>query len=104
MKLLLINYNNKNNIPNYIPSELFSVTLKFLELYRPLKLYLGDYYFSILDSQTDSHFNILLIFLLGNIILEVVYFLIIKIKIIDKIEAVDKNLDKILLMIKCINF
>ena len=104
MKLLLINYNNKNNIPYYIPSELFSVTLKFLELYRPLKLYLGDYYFRVLDSQTDSHFNILLIFLLGNIILEVVYFLIIKIKIIDKIEAVDKNLDKILLMIKCVNF
>ena len=37
MKLLVINYKNKKYIPNYNPSELYSVTIKSLELYRPLK-------------------------------------------------------------------
>ena len=101
MKLLLMNYKNKDDIPNYIPSELYSVIIKTLEIYRPLKFYLGNSYFIILDTQTNSHFNILLIFLLGNIILEIVYFLIIKIQIINKIETINKDLDKLTIMLKC---
>ena len=73
MKLLVMNYNNKNNIPNYNISELYSVMIISLELYRPLKVLLGDYYFNYLDNETDSHFYILLCFLLGNIILELSY-------------------------------
>jgi hypothetical protein len=103
MKLLVINYNNENNISNYIPSELYSVTIKSLELYRPLKIYLGEHYFLYLDNKTDSHFYILLAFLLGNIILEIIYFIIIKIRIIDKIEKINKNMNKLLKMLKCIN-
>ena len=103
MKLLVMNYNNKNNIPNYNISELYSVMIISLELYRPLKVLLGDYYFNYLDNETDSHFYILLCFLLGNIILEIIYFLIIKFQIINKIESNNKNLDRLLIMLKCIN-
>ena len=103
MKLLVINYNNKDNIPHYDLSELYSVTIKSLELYRPLKIYLGEHYFLYLDNKTDSHFYILLAFLLGNILLEIIYFIIIKIKIIDKIEKINKNMNKLLKMLKCIN-
>ena len=103
MKLIVVNYKNKNYIPDYTPSELMSVTIKSLEIYRPLKIFLGDYYFSYLDYETKNHFYILLGFLLGNIILEIVYFLIIKIRIIDKIEIINKNLDKLLIMLKCVN-
>ena len=102
MKLLVINYNNENNIPNYNPSELYSVTIKSLEIYRPLKVFLGNYYFSYLDNETDAHFYILLGFLLGNIFLEIVYFLVIKIQIIDKIDSINKNLNKLYKMLKCI--
>jgi hypothetical protein len=103
MKLLVMNYRNNNHIPNYIPSELYSVIIKSLELYRSFKIFLGNYYFDYLDKKTNSHFFILLCFLLGNIVLEIVYFLIIKIQIIDKIETINKNLDKLLKMLKCIN-
>jgi hypothetical protein len=103
MKLLVINYNNENNIPNYNSSELYSVTIKSLAIYRPLKVFLGNYYFSYLDNETDAHFYILLGFLLGNIFLEIVYFLVIKIQIIDKIDSINKNLNKLLKMLKCIN-
>ena len=103
MKLLVMNYRNNNHIPNYIPSELYSVIIKSLELYRPFKIFLGNYYFDYLDKKTNSHFFILLCFLLGNIVLEIVYFLIIKIQIIDKIETINKNLDKLLKMLKCTN-
>ena len=103
MKLLVINYNNTNYIPNYIPSDLYSVIIKSLELYRPFKVFLGNYYFDYLDKKTNSHFLVLLGFLIGNILLEIIYFLIIKIKIIDKIETINKNLDKLLKMLKCIN-
>ena len=103
MKLLVMNYRNNNHIPNYIPSELYSVIIKSLELYRPFKIFLGNYYFDYLDKKTYSHFLVLLGFLIGNILLEIIYFLIIKIKIIDKIETINKNLDKLLKMLKCIN-
>ena len=103
MKLIVINYKNKNYIPDYTPSELMSVTIKSLKIYRPLKIFLGDYYFSYLDYETNNHFYILLGFLLGNIILEIVYFLIIKIRIIDKIEIINKNLVQLLIMLKCVN-
>jgi hypothetical protein len=103
MKLFVKNYNNENNIPNYNLKELYSLTIKSLEIYRPLKVFLGNYYFDYLDKETSSHFYILLAFLLSNVILEVVYFLIIKIQIIDKIETINKNLDKLLKMLKCIN-
>ena len=103
MKLLVMNYNNKNNIPNYNISELYSVVIISFELYRPLKVLLGDFYFDYLDNETNSHFYILLFFLLGNIILEIIYFLIIKMRIINKIEFINKNLDKLLIMFKCIN-
>ena len=36
---------NTNYIPNYIPSDLYSVIIKSLELYRPFKVFLGNYYF-----------------------------------------------------------
>ena len=104
MKLLVINYQNEEHIPHYIPSELYSVTLKSLELYRPLKVFLGNFYFNHLDSETNSHFYILLLFLLGNIFLEVLYFFIIKNRIIDKIEKINKNLDKLLIILKCITY
>ena len=103
MKLLLINYNNDDYIPHYNPSELYSVTIKSLELYRPLKIYLGEHYFLYLDNKTNSHFYILLAFLLGNIILEIIYFIIIKIRIIDKIEKINKDMNKLLIMLKCTN-
>ena len=103
MKLLVTNYNNNNNIPNYNISELYSVMIISLELYRPLKVLLGDYYFNYLDNQTNSHFYILLCFLLGNIILEIIYFFIIKTRIINQIEFINKNLDRLLIMLKCTN-
>ena len=103
MKLLLINSNNQNYIPNYIPSELYSVIIKTLVLYRPLKNFLEDYYFEILNKQTKSHFYVLTGFLLGNIFLEIFYFFIIKNKIIDKIEKINKNIEKLLKMLKCVN-
>ena len=103
MKLLIVNYKNKKNIPNYNIYELYSVTIKSLVIYRPLKAFLDNYYFSHLDVQTSKHFNILLIFLLGNIILEVIFFFIIKTQIIDKIDNINKNMNKLLIMLKCGN-
>ena len=72
-------------------------------LYRPLKNFLEDYYFEILNKQTKSHFYVLTGFLLGNIFLEIFYFFIIKNKIIDKIEKINKNIEKLLKMLKCVN-
>jgi len=103
MKLLIINYKNENYIPNYNIYELYSVTIKSLVLYRPLKAFLDNYYFSHLDKQTIKHFNILVMFLLGNIILEIIFFFIIKTQIIDKIDNINKNLNKLLIMLKCNN-
>ncbi len=103
MKLLVLNYNNENNIPNYNSSDLYSLTIKSLEIYRPLKVFLGNYYFTYLDNETSSHFYILLGFLLGNIFLGIIYFLIIKLKIIDKIEKINKNSNKLLDVLKCVN-
>ena len=39
MKLLVINYNNENNISNYIPSELYSLIIKSVELYKLIKIF-----------------------------------------------------------------
>lgn len=49
----------------------------------------------ILKDKMDTHYNILLIFLIGNIVIQIIYFVVIKFFILDKIEGVLSNLERL---------
>ena len=49
----------------------------------------------ILKDKMDTHYNILLIFLIGNIVIQIRYFVVIKFFILDKIEGVLSNLERL---------
>ena len=102
MQLLFINYKNEDFVTVYDFVELTDLFLKTSFLYRPLIDYLDKRSFKFLDDGSSTHFQILLYFLLGNIILEIVYFILIKIKIIDKIKLINSNLDKLIKILKCV--
>lgn len=49
----------------------------------------------VLKDKMDNHYNILLIFLIGNIVIQIIYFVVIKFFILDKIEGVLSNLERL---------
>lgn len=56
----------------------------------------------ILKDKMDTHYNILLIFLIGNIVIQIIYFVVIKFFILDKIEGVLSNLERLSKILNCI--
>ena len=56
----------------------------------------------ILKDKMDTHYNILLIFLIGNIVIQIRYFVVIKFFILDKIEGVLSNLERLSKILNCI--
>ena len=70
-KLLLNKENYNENTPtSYDQNELYDVITELLYILRPLRKFYGDYYFNIvLKDKMDTHYNILLIFLIGNIVI-----------------------------------
>ena len=49
----------------------------------------------VLKDKMDNHYNILLIFLIGNIVIQIIYFVVIEFFILDKIEGVLSNLERL---------
>ena len=73
MKLLLINSHSNSDFPDYNVDHLSELIAEILIIYRPLKLYLDNYYLdNVLKKELKSHFYTLVFFLLGNIILEII--------------------------------
>ena len=56
----------------------------------------------VLKDKMDNHYNILLIFLIGNIVIQIRYFVVIKFFILDKIEGVLSNLERLSKILNCI--
>ncbi len=56
----------------------------------------------VLKDKMDNHYNILLIFLIGNIVIQIIYFVVIKFFILDKIEGVLSNLERLSKILNCI--
>ena len=56
----------------------------------------------VLKDKMDTHYNILLIFLIGNIVIQIRYFVVIKFFILDKIEGVLSNLERLSKILNCI--
>ena len=56
----------------------------------------------ILKDKMDTHYHILLIFLIGNIVIKIIYFVVIKFFILDKIEGVLSNLERLSKILNCI--
>ena len=56
----------------------------------------------VLKDKMDTHYNILLIFLIGNIVIQMIYFVVIKFFILDKIEGVLSNLERLSKILNCI--
>ena len=56
----------------------------------------------VLKDKMDNHYNILLIFLIGNIVIQIIYFVVIKFFILDKIEGVLTNLERLSKILNCI--
>ena len=56
----------------------------------------------ILKDKMDTHYNILLIFLIGNIVIQIIYFVVIKFFILDKNEGVLSNLERLSKILNCI--
>ena len=103
LKLLLLNSHLISEFPKYPMEELSKLTLEILVIYQPLKLYLGNYYLEIvLKKKLNKHFYSVLLFLLGNIIMEIIFFILIKFLIIDHIDETNKNLNKLLRILKVI--
>ena len=103
MKLLLINSDSDSDFPDYNVDHLSELIAEILIIYRPLKLYLDNYYLdNVLKKELKSHFYTLVFFLLGNIILEIIFFIIIKFSILDDVDNNNKNLNKLLRILKVI--
>jgi hypothetical protein len=103
LKLLLLNSHLIHEFPKYPMEELSELTLQILVIYQPLKLYLGNYYLeTVLKKKLVIHFYTVLLFLLGNIIMEIIFFILIKFLIIDHIDETNKNLNKLLRILKVI--
>ena len=56
----------------------------------------------VLKDKMDTHYNSLLIFLIGNIVIQMIYFVVIKFFILDKIEGVLSNLERLSKILNCI--
>ena len=103
LKLLLLNSHLVSEFPKYPMKDLSELSLEILIIYQPLKYYLGNYYLeNVLKKKLNKHFYTVLIFLLGNIIMEIIFFIIMKCFIIDHIDETNKNLNKLLRILKVI--
>ena len=101
MKLFFINSNSLTNFPKYSIDILYEIIVESVILYKPLKLYLGNYYLKFtLKDRLEKHIYTLFFFLLGNIALEIIFFGVIKFLIIDNIEETIKHLNKLLRILK----
>jgi hypothetical protein len=103
MKLFFINSNSLTHFPKYSIDILYEIIVESVILYKPLKLYLGNYYLKFtLKNRLKKHIYTLLFFLLGNIALEIIFFGVIKFLIIDNIEGTIKHLNKLLRILKVV--
>ena len=94
--------NSKFNLDTLEDDVLVLVT-ETLIIYRPLRLHLGDFYFNnILLKKVKLHIDILLIFLLVNIVIESILFFIIKELILEKTIEINVGLNRIMRIIKMI--
>lgn len=74
-------------------NELYYLVAEVLFIYRPLKAYIGDFFFiEVPNFVLDKHFVFLLLFLIINIAIQIINFLIYKFRIIDRIENDIHNL------------
>ena len=93
---LLLNVDNFNEdkATEYNQDELYEVITELVYILRPLRKYYYDYYYKVeLSNKMDIHYVILIVFLLGNIIIQIIYFVIIKMLILDRIESIISNLE-----------
>ena len=102
LKLFMRDTNSKFNLDTLEDDVLVLVT-ETLIIYRPLRLHLGDFYFNnILLKKVKLHIDILLIFLLVNIVIESILFFIIKELILEKTIEINVGLNRIMRIIKMI--
>ena len=55
----------------------------------------------IIDDISTNHFIYLSTFLLGNILVQIIYFILIKFLILDKIESLVNNLESLQTTLNC---
>ena len=103
MNLLLIKNNYNTQVETrFDENELYFLITELLFILRPLRRFYGDYYFKVvLDKIMQEHFLYLTIFLIGNIFIQVFYFVLIKFGIVDQIETILSNLEKLQTIINC---
>ena len=93
---LLLNGDNFNaeKETEYNQDELYDAITELLYILRPLRKFYYDYYYNVeLSNKMDTHYVILIVFLMGNIIIQIIYFVIIKGYILDRIESIISNLE-----------
>ena len=97
--LKLLPHNSLFNENNF-DKEVWDLISETLILYRPLRFYLGNYYFNnILIKYINTHVNLLLICLLINIFIEILLFFILKKKVLDKTIQLNNRLNRLMKMI-----
>ena len=80
--------------------EVWELISETLIIYRPLRFYLGNYYFNnILLKKSNKHVQVLLICLLINIFIEIILFFIVKKKVLDRTIELNNCLNRFMKMI-----
>lgn len=80
--------------------EVWELISETLIIYRPLRFYLGNYYFNnILLKKSNTHVQVLLICLLINIFIEIILFFIVKKKVLDRTIELNNCLNRFMKMI-----
>ncbi len=97
LKLLPKNISfNENNFDE----DVWDLISETLIIYRPLRFYLGNYYFNnILIKKCNTHVKVLLICLLINIFIEILLFFIVKKKVLDKTIKLNNRINRFMKMI-----
>lgn len=96
MKLLSYYSDERNNKATSQPNvdEIFYLTGQFLFIFRPLRTYINNFYFNVvLKNILDNHFAYLITFLIGNIIFQIINFILFKVKILNLMEKYNKNIE-----------
>ena len=100
LKLFMRDTNSKFNLET-LENDVLVLVTETLIIYRTLRLHLGDYYFNnILLKKIKLHIDILLIFLLLNITIEIFLFFVIKQLILEKTIEINVGLNRIMRVIK----
>ena len=101
--LLLTDSNNElNSVTTYDNEDLYYLLMEVLFVFRPLRTKYASYYNDVvLKDKMKTHFSYLLVFLIGNIFLGLLNFVIIKLVVFDKIDFININFDKLTKILKC---